>query len=113
MRRWVRAELGANLVWVALVFLVLDSAALRYHVIAMAAGQCLTAFFAVWTVHHGCDGEREIARTMRHRLKAFLTFSMFFHVEHHLFPQVPTRRLHILSARLDPVMPELRRKLVF
>jgi len=113
LRRWVMAELGLNAAWIALAFLVLDAVALRYQIGAMAIGQCLTAFFAVWTVHHGCDGERDIARTLRHRLKSFLTFSMFFHVEHHLFPQVPTRRLHILSARLDPVMPELRRKLVF
>jgi fatty acid desaturase len=95
------------------VFLALDSAALRYHVVAMAIGQCLTAFFAVWTVHRGCGGTHAIGRTLRGRLKTALTFSMFFHAEHHLFPQVPTRRLHVLAARLDPVMPELRGKLVF
>jgi fatty acid desaturase len=113
MVRWVRAELLGNLVWVVLVFLLLDSAALRYHVIAMAAGQCLTAFFAVWTVHHGCEDTRAVGRTLRGRLKTAMTFSMFFHAEHHLYPQVPTRRLHVLSARLDPAMPHLRDMLVF
>jgi hypothetical protein len=45
---------------------VLDVAWLRYHVVAMAAGQCLTAFFAVWTVHHPCEAARgPIARTIR------------------------------------------------
>jgi hypothetical protein len=32
----------------------------------MAAGQYLTAFFAVWTVHHPCEAARgPIARTIR------------------------------------------------
>ena len=35
-------------------------------------------------------------------------FSMFFHLEHHLFPQVPTARLHILARRLDAAAPESR-----
>jgi fatty acid desaturase len=33
---------------------------------------------------------------------------MFFHLEHHLFPQVPTARLHILARRLDAAEPEAR-----
>ena len=36
------------------------------------------------------------------------TFSMFFNLEHHLFPQVPTARLHILARRLDAAEPEAR-----
>jgi fatty acid desaturase len=38
---------------------------------------------------------------------------MFFHVEHHLFPRVPTRRLAILARRLDAASPERRHELVF
>jgi fatty acid desaturase len=111
--RWIRGELAANLAWIAAVFALLDSAALRYQVAAMALGQCLTAFSAVWSVHNGCDGKSSIACTLRNRAKSLLTFNMFFHVEHHLFPKVPTRRLHILARRLDPVAPELSAKLVF
>jgi Fatty acid desaturase len=106
-RRWIVAELGANFVWIVLVFGVFDLGALQYHVIAMALGQCLTAFFAVWTVHHDCAHATFPARTLRHPLKALLTYSMFYHVEHHLFPAVPTRRLSILAQRLDRAAPDL------
>ena len=67
----------------------------------MAAGHCLTAFFAVWTVHHHCDRTHYIARTLRGRIRNALTFNMFRHIEHHLFPAVPTRHLAALSIRLD------------
>ena len=86
--------------------------ALRYHALAMLAGHCLTSFFAVWTVHHDCD-EKVPARTIRGRLKSFVTYEMFYHLEHHLFPAVPTRRLLELAQRLDAVAPELTAKRVF
>lgn len=112
-RRWILGELAANVLWVLIVLAVLDAAFLKYHIIAMAAGQCLTAFFAVWTVHHDCDRSHFIARTIRGRLKASVTYHMFFHVEHHLFPKVPTCHLPRLAERLDRVAPELREMRVF
>ena len=112
-RAWIVAELSANLAWIALVFGVLKLRVLEYHVIAMALGQCLTAFFAVWTVHHDSEGAVVPARTIRHPLKARLTYAMFYHVEHHLFPLVPTRRLPALAQRLDRVAPELAALKVF
>ena len=113
IRRWIIAELIGNAVFIGLVFFVWDSAVLEFHVIAMAIGQSLTAFFAVWTVHHDCDRSFHIARTIRHKFKSTITYSMFYHVEHHLFPAVPTRRLHILADRLDEVTPDLAAKMVF
>lgn len=113
LRAMVIAELGINAFWVALVFRVFDSQTLRYHVFAMAAGQCFTAFFAVWTVHHHCDRTHYIARTLRNRIKNQITFNMFLHVEHHLCPRVPTCHLPELSKRIDRAMPELKGKLVF
>jgi fatty-acyl-CoA synthase len=38
-----------------LVFVILDISILKYHVSAMLIGQCMTAFFAVWTVHHDTE----------------------------------------------------------
>ena len=64
------------------VFAVFDAGPLQYHVVTMALGQCLTAFFAVWTVHHDCAHATFPARTLRHSLKVFFTYSMFYHVEH-------------------------------
>jgi len=113
-RRWIHAELAANAVWIVAALAVLDVSWLRYHVTTMAAGQCLTAFFAVWTVHHGCERRRgPIARTIRGRVKALISYEMFFHVEHHLYPSVPTCRLPVLAKRLDAVAPELAARRVF
>lgn len=104
-RRWLVVELFANLVWVTLVFFVFDVSWLKYHVVIMFVGQCWTSFFAVWTVHHDCENDEFMARTVRSRWKNWVTYSMFFHVEHHLFPLVPTCKLNQLAKRMDEVQP--------
>jgi fatty acid desaturase len=38
---------------------------------------------------------------------------MFYHLEHHLFPAVPTSHLPELARRLDAVAPALNSKRVF
>jgi fatty acid desaturase len=111
-RRWIAAELVSNGLLLG-VAVVLPLGALRYHVGAMLTAHCLTAFFAVWTVHHDCDPDRELARTLRHPFKSAIAFDMFFHVEHHLFPKVPTRHLPELARRLDRAAPDLTRKPVY
>ncbi|NOY61775.1 MAG: fatty acid desaturase [Gammaproteobacteria bacterium] len=113
VRRWVYAELVANVLWISLVLFVFDSPVLEAWVIAMLVGNCFTAFFAVWTVHHDCDRSHFIARTVREKLKSVVTYNMFYHLEHHLYPKVPTFRLRILAKRLDKVAPELQKMRVF
>jgi len=113
LRAQVIGELAANVIWVSMVFDVWHVGVLRYHVIAMAVGQCFTAFFAVWTVHHHCYRTHYIARTLRNRIKNAVTFQMFLHIEHHLFPAVHTCHLSALSQRIDEVAPELKSKIVF
>lgn len=108
-RAWIVAELLGNVVMVAAAFLHPLVAA---HILLMGAGQCLTAFFAVWTVHHGCDGE-VFARTQRGFLKNFISYDMFYHVEHHLFPRVPQKRLPEVARRIDAAVPELAVKAVY
>ena len=112
-RSWIYVELLANCIWISLVFLALNVPALQYHVLAMAAGQCLTAFFAVWTTHRGCEQRDPIARTIRNRFKAIITYNMFYHYEHHTFPAVPTCKLPILAARIDALGPSTRLMKVF
>ena len=46
-------------------------------------------------------------------LKSAVSFGMFYHLEHHLFPRVPTCHLPALAERLDQGVPELPRKRVF
>lgn len=111
-RVWIATELVAITCLLILAFDASHWRALRWHVGAMLAGECLTGFFAVWTVHHGC-GAREPGRTQRGKWLNRLSYSMFFHAEHHLFPAVPTGHLHLLARRLDTVMPEVRQQQVF
>jgi len=112
-RRWIYLELLANAAVVVAAVALWPWRPLQYHVATMAIAQCLTAFFAVWTVPHDCDPEHDIARTVRNRLKSAVAFDMFFHVEHHLFPRVPTCRLQELARRLDAAAPDLVRKRVY
>jgi fatty acid desaturase len=112
-RKWIAAELILNLLLLVAVCGLLTCSWLKYHVIAMTAGQCLTAFFAVWTVHHHCQDHPPMARTVRGKLKARVTYNMFFHVEHHLFPAVPTCKLDLLAQRIDSASPNLGMKKVF
>ena len=80
---------------------------LRYHLAAILIAQCLTAFFAVWITHHDTENDGLGARTQRNPLINLLTYNMFFHLEHHLFPAVPVKRLGRLAVRMDAVAPEV------
>jgi fatty acid desaturase len=110
--RWIVAELAVTAILV-IATAIIPGSWFRYHILAMAVGQCLTSFFAVWTVHHDCDRNGPFARTLRGMLKNGATYNMFFHVEHHLFPAVPTCHLPQLAERLDKVAPQLTRLRVF
>ena len=106
-RRWIAAEvLGILLLIGAAIALPLP--ALQWHVAVMLVGESMTGFFAVWTVHHGCDPHGLHSRTQRGRWMTLISYSMFFHAEHHLFPAVPTCRLARLAERLDAAAPEIR-----
>jgi fatty acid desaturase len=105
-RRGMALDLALNAAMVAAAA-VSGAIFLWYHLLAMCVAQCLTAFFAVWITHRGCDGEELVARTQRSRLVNFVTYNMFFHLEHHLFPAVPVKRLGRLAARLDAAAPDL------
>ena len=100
-RRWIVLELLIAALIVLVAVVIPDVAWLRWHVLAMLTGECLTGFFAVWTVHHGCVDEQPMGRTVRGRLLNRLSYGMFLHAEHHLFPGVPTAHLPELARRLD------------
>jgi fatty acid desaturase len=110
--RWILGELTLSAAAIV-AMLASENLFVSYHVAAMAVGQALSGFFAVWTVHHDCDRWHQIARTLRHHLKSVVVCNMFYHLEHHLYPQVPTCHLPALAERLDQTMPELTRKQVY
>lgn len=111
-RTWIALEATLIVAYLMLVF-SWAPAAVQMFAGAMMVGECLTGFFAVWTVHHDCDPEHQLARTQRGWWKTSLTYQMFYHVEHHLFPAVPTPHLPELAARLDRAAPHLREHQVF
>lgn len=86
---------------------------LIYHIIIMVIGEFLMAFFAVWTVHHDTHDNPKMARTQRGTWKNKITFSMFYHLEHHIFPAVPTIKLPELARRIDKALPEMDKKQTF
>jgi len=104
-------ELTMIIIFVSAVFIA-RIPFLQYHVLAMLAGELLSGFFAVWTVHHDCD-EEVFARSLSRPWKNKLTYNMFFHLEHHLFPGVPTIKLPILAARIREALPDVTIKEVF
>ena len=107
-RKNVVLEMISILLFTALV-IVFNVKFLLYHILVMIAGELLSAFFAVWSVHHDCD-EETIARTQRSGWKNVITYSMFYHLEHHLFPAVPTIKLPELARRIDEALPGLEKK---
>ncbi|WP_435979518.1 fatty acid desaturase family protein [Psychrobacter sp. DM4] len=82
---------------------------LIYHVLVMILANTMVGFFAVWSVHHGCD-EGVFARSERRPFINLLTFNLLYHIEHHLFPAVPTNHLPELATRLDAQAPEWTRQ---
>ena len=86
---------------------------LLYHIAIMLMGEFLMAFFAVWTAHHDTHDNPALARTQRVGWKNRLTFSMFYHLEHHLFPAVPTIKLPELARRIDAALPEIEKRQTF
>ncbi len=106
LRRRMTIDLLANGVLLA-VAVTMGSPVLFYHMGAVAAAQCLTAFFAVWITHHDTEHDGLGARTQRSRLINLASYNMFFHLEHHLFPAVPVKRLDRLAERIDRAVPEI------
>jgi fatty acid desaturase len=104
-RAWIRLEL-LLIVILVLAAVTSDQAWLRYHVIAMIISNALVGFFAVWSVHHGCDADGVFARTERRAWVNRLTVNLLYHVEHHLYPGVPANHLPALARRLDRAAPE-------
>jgi fatty acid desaturase len=111
LRRWIFAE---NIFILLLIICALGTGnrLLCYHAGIMLLGECFTAFFAVWTVHHDCDLQTHFSRTIRGRFLPRVFYNMFYHTEHHLFPKVPTRKLPELAKRIEAVIPEISQNTV-
>jgi fatty acid desaturase len=108
-RRWISLELIANGLWLGFIWFS-DHHVLQVFSSLMLIAYALSAFFAVWTVHHDCPAQSwNPSRSLRSAWKSALCYGMFFHSEHHLFPNVPTCHLPILAQRLDKAGFQLER----
>ncbi len=103
-RRKVLIDLALNLALPALA-IGLGLWFFAWHFLAMLIAQGFTALFAVWITHRGCSESALAARTQRGRMVNAVSYNMFFHLEHHLFPAVPVKRLPELARRLEAVEP--------
>lgn len=103
-RLWVVIDMLLILLVVAAAAII-QHPVLLYHVAVMLLANTLVGFFAVWSVHHDCD-ETVYARSERRPLANLLTFNLLYHIEHHLYPAVPTNHLPMLAARLERHAPQ-------
>jgi fatty acid desaturase len=108
-RRWIALELSANVLWLGFIWLS-HNHVLQVFSNLMLIAYGFSAFFAVWTVHHDCPEQSwNPSRSLRSAWKSTLCYGMFFHSEHHLFPNVPTCHLPTLAKRLDAAGFQLER----
>lgn len=103
-RPWVRAEVAA-----VLALLLGCAAALPWtwlpalYAALMVGGSWVYPFMTAYVVHvpEG-NGSLEHTRLFRGRLVRWLALEHLYHLEHHLYPQVPHHRWPELARRLDP-----------
>jgi fatty acid desaturase len=113
IKKWIIVELISIGLITLVVFARTDIYILKYHFLVMLVGEAMTAFFAVWTVHHHTDDQELPGRTIRGKFKSLISYNMFYHAEHHMFPKVPTCHLPQLAERLDKTFPEVNKAHVF
>ena len=104
-RDWIYFELGLNLVWLVAVWAWFDLDALKIHTVIMLLSHAISPMFTVWSVHHDCEAGSPNndydSRTLRSKWLSLLALNMFYHLEHHAYPAVPTCHLPELARRLD------------
>lgn len=103
-RQWLMAEaVGAiSAVVIALLLAPWHAAPLIYLAVVWLGSWTYPAL-TTWMVHH----ESTItpfgrAVTTRIPVLPYFVFNLIYHLEHHLYPQVPGSKLHLLATRLDP-----------
>jgi fatty acid desaturase len=106
-KRWIRCELASVAILQALIWLVLDSQLLQVITLSLVFANLSAPMVGIWAVHRACEHERFTSRTSRSKLLNIAVYGMFYHLEHHLYPGVPTCHLHVLSRRLDEAEREI------
>ena len=107
-RRWLLVEAALPMAFLLMAWLVLpwSSAPMAYWVAAIVASW----FYPLFAVHlpHRHFGESRLSHawTLRGRLIPRLFLPLAYHLEHHLYPMVPSHNLPRLAERLEPHLRE-------
>lgn len=99
-KRWIAVELAAVVLLHTAIWLG-DSSTLKLMALSLYFANASAPLVGIWAVHRGCAKGRFRARTSRSILLNTLTVHLFNHLEHHLYPAVPTCHLPVLARRLD------------
>ncbi|MEZ0067386.1 fatty acid desaturase [Streptacidiphilus sp. MAP12-20] len=102
-RRWLLAEAAAPFaVLGAGVWLRPYTPGVLIYAVLAIVGSWVYPLLTVHLPHHGYgDSPLTQTRTLRGRLLPALFLELTYHLEHHLYPQVPSHHLPELSRRLD------------
>lgn len=103
---WLLAEAAATPLAIATGILCWDSApgVLGYVVMAIV-GSWVYPLLTVYLPHHDFgDTPLTQTHTLRGRVIPAMFLELTYHLEHHLYPQVPTHRLADLAQRLEPTL---------
>ncbi len=105
-RGWIAAELATALALVgaAAVALHWSAAPLLYCALVYGGGWGYPLATAYLPHYKPGSKPLEQARTMRGTIVPALFMNLTYHLEHHLYPQVPGTNLRRLAMRLDPLL---------
>ncbi|RYD36918.1 MAG: stearoyl-CoA 9-desaturase [Verrucomicrobiaceae bacterium] len=103
-RRWVIGEGVAVVLWA--VWCSRFPVGLAYLLVTVA-GSWIHPFMTSFVPHDaGQNHPLRRTRLFRGRVLELLSFGHLYHLEHHLYPQVPHQRWRELARRLDPFLVE-------
>lgn len=99
-KRWIALELVLvaglhTAIWLG------SSDTLKWMALSLYFANASAPLVGIWAVHRGCEHGPFRARTSRSKILNTLTVNLFNHLEHHLYPAVPTCHLPTLVRRLD------------
>jgi beta-carotene hydroxylase len=105
-RGWLLAEAIVPVLVCALgVALLPVTPMLLWYVVMAVAGSWVYPLLTVYLPHHGFgDTPLTQTRTLRGRVIPAVFLELTYHLEHHLYPQVPSHQLAELGRRLDPFL---------
>jgi beta-carotene hydroxylase len=105
-RRWMAAEAGLVVTFIVISVVVYPrTPILLVYVVLVTTSSWLYPVATVW-VPHRAEGTDELSRTraLRGRIVPELFLQHTYHLEHHLYPSVPSFNWKKLADRLDPYL---------